>query len=137
MNWLDVLALDEAALNLAIESVIYRREWEQVPRICINDRWIEGPCWMERGRDPAHPPAGYSAAIRPTPHTASWDCTMALATRFHLCQQYLPDAQRWLYCAAGVVWADKIMVQGDDPQALRVALCRLALWAKLQQKEAL
>jgi hypothetical protein len=125
MTWDDVLALDEDALNLAIEA-LEGRVWQR-----YSGPFVTGGWWYVC-------PAGHPT-YSSTPHlhtTASWDHTMEFAFGTGIEMDMLPGdsagAEIRLWSQEGALRVPR--VQAATPHDARLAICRLALWAA-QQKE--
>lgn len=129
MTWLDILALDDAALNRALDAalgVVWApstfHKVEQYYERYEDRRDERGNTWKER----------LLSLCDYTEYTAHWERTMTLALSWGVTQEYYPYGGYWHIQAR---WHDRIIrvSENDEPQAHRTAICRAALWAMQQQ----
>lgn len=130
LTWEAITAMDEETLNRALEEVA-ERTWE--------------PVMMAQKRPGyfcSHDGIGTYSTV-PHMHTsASWEDCMTLANGAHITRRFEPmhrgepEGQwQWIYhvYAPDGIDGAAITVPGSaDDHAHRLALCRLALWARRQ-----
>jgi hypothetical protein len=128
MTWEEILTLDNAALNLAIEWYCTTHQWhvERIPDVG-REAWVLEHADIEWRLYSSEPSLH---------HTASWDCCMALAWKYRIsiwCSQGLPGV-RWAWCVALLgghedgSWGTTVMTEAEA----RRAICQLALWQAIQ-----
>ena len=117
-TWDAICAMDEIALNLTIEDIVYRR---------VREAYSGDMAKLYRLKTDM----GYAYATLPDfAHTTSWDRTMALAWKYDI--GLLPLSK-------DVVVADepsKRQTKNETEQLARLAICRIALWRAIQEKAA-
>ena len=117
MHWQAILALDELALNLAIEEQCYGRLWQH---------WDDGSWSQCNGV-----PQGHAVPQ----HPASWDRTMALAWRYGIDitppSEHLPGKPGWVLSPWRRTHAMPVATEAEA----RGAVCRVALWRATHPKE--
>lgn len=120
LTWDEILALDDAALNRALDAAL------GVVSPPPEQYWIAGT-------DPdtlsALAVGGY------TQYTASWDRTMELALQQMIDHSVLlNEPRKWVLCAAAFPFKRIILPLPAAAHVYRTAICRCALYS-LQQGE--
>lgn len=123
MTWDDVLALNDEALNLAIETHCLGHQWQSEYYYDQGGR----PMWVLR-----HP--GIGTVHSSVPHlytTESWKECMALMWRYHLSLRAHSLLIMWTVELGEDRHGIVVMTEAEA----RRAICQLALWQALQEGE--
>jgi hypothetical protein len=128
-----IMELDEEALNVAIDRYCYGVKWKRVQDVWCQGRHyhaetLQRGWWMHEDDDPHNPSTGWHPHLHYTRHTVSWARTMALWWRYPV----LLDP-----CGGqvSIQTGGALLVAAPTEHAVRVAICRSALWRALQQQE--
>lgn len=120
-TWEEIVAMDEATLNLAIEHLVYNRQWSSpVPE-------------SSQGAYYQLTAAGTHIIGYPRNHTASWDRTMVLAFAQRVSISSTNEPGTWICWAEGL--RDGPHLYAKTEAEARLNICRLALWRAIQQQE--
>jgi hypothetical protein len=123
----------DVRLNVAIERYCYGIKWKRVQDVWCQGRHyhaetLERGWWMHDDHDPHQPPSGWHPDLAYTRHTLPWATTMALWWRSPVLLE--PCGGQVRLHTGGAV-----LVAAPTEHAVRIAICRFALWRALQQQE--
>ena len=117
MTWDEILALDDDALNLALEAQVFQRTWAALPPCATEPRQL----WMlDQDGLPTY------ATVPHLYTTTDWEACMGLAFRYQI--------GVWPCGAGDVGWviqhpdADGYALRARTEAEARRAICHLALW---------
>ena len=129
LTWAEIVAMDEAALNLAIEEYIYGRKWQPM----TSGTETYGYCRPMPDPSPFLPHTQTRLRREVCIHTTDWARTMSLAWRYGVSVQVnAPNTH-------GIVWYqesadDGRQIQVHSEDEARMAVCRVALWRAVQSQ---
>jgi hypothetical protein len=124
MTWDEILALDDHALNLALETHVYHHQWAALPPCPIDPRQL----WMlDQDGLPTY-------ATVPHLHTTTdWEACMGLAFRYEIglwpCRA---DDGGWVIQHPAT---DGYALRARTEAQARRAICHLALWLVQESRE--
>jgi len=125
MTWGEIFALDDDALNLAIETHCTTHQWHR--EYCSKSNAVVWVLWH---------PDYFGPQYSSLPHffyTTSWDHCMALAWKYQLAI-HPSSSKEYGYVCYDPTPSSTALFFPTEGEA-RKAVCQLALWQAVQQKK--